>query len=255
MFRQFIKKCLIGLNSQLDRIHRYFTDGSFVIAFYPFLMHPCVKKGYHSLIKMLAFLSVFLGVFYIFGELVTSLFSQASLASYFSYRTLELLQPIGRIIDGRESNLSPLAFVMMQIFIVQSYFFLLFYLFGMSAITQKKYWLIGIILALFFSIGLFLTASTESGKYTEGGLNNLGFSITFLLGNLILLMTAFDIRLPSLKSFKYWSIQLGLVGLACIATTFFIQNNFTPIIERVGIYSIMIWEILAGFALIKITQK
>lgn len=54
-----------------------------------------------------------------------------------------------------------------------------------------------------------------------------------------------------MQFFKRFSIGAGVIGAICILITIFLPTLFSPLIERAGIYTIMLWEILAGFAIIK----
>ena len=65
----------------------YFKSGSFAIAVYPYLMHPCFKKMAMILTVIFGGLMAYAGVFYLFGEHVAILFSERSITTYFHHST------------------------------------------------------------------------------------------------------------------------------------------------------------------------
>lgn len=236
-------------------VENYFTSGSFGVKFYPFLMHPCVRKSCAALIFLTAIISSFSGVFYLLAEHITILFSERSLTTYFHHSTLELMVPVGAMLDGKISELSPLSIVMSSMFVLQAVVFFFIYAIGITHITHNKLRVIGLLLALGFAIGCSLVSSIQPSSRGEFGIYNLGASITFLIGNLTLIIVGLDIYHPSMQFFKRFSLTAGIIGAICILVTLFPPTIFSPLIERAGIYSIMIWEILAGFAMIKRLRK
>ncbi|MDD0823217.1 DUF998 domain-containing protein [Mannheimia sp. AT1] len=236
-------------------IENYFTSGSFGVKFYPFLMHPCVRKSCAFLIFIVAIISSFSGLFYLVAEHFTILFSERSLTTYFHHSTLELLIPVGTLIGEKTSQLSPLSNVMSIMFKLQAGIFFFIYAIGITHITHNKLRVIGLILAFFFSVGCSLIAGIQNGEHSEFGFYNLGASITFLIGNLTLIIAGLDTDTPSIRYFKRFSIIAGIIGLSCIIVTMCLPTVFSPLIERAGIYTIMIWEIIAGFAMINRLRK
>ncbi len=248
---KFFRKVLNSVAALSGQTRAYFKNGSFGMAVYPYLMHPCFRKLVSALMMIVAILSAFGGVFYLFGEHVAILFSERAITAYFHHSTLELFFPIGTIIEEKESTLSTMPQVMRALFDYQSYMFILLYVVGIYRISNKYYWIVGIFLALGFSIGCGLVANITTGHYNEGGLQNLGMVITIILGNLTILVSGLDIPNAKLPEFKKQSLALGTIGLAAILFTLFMPTIFSPMIERLSIYSIMVWEVLAGFAIFK----
>lgn len=248
---KWIKNIVQKLLFALDTVENYFTSGSFGVKFYPLLMHPCFRKSYECLIFITAIVSSFSGLFYLIAEHFTLLFSERSLTAYFHHSTLELLVPVSTMIDDKLSELSPLSLVMRIIFMVQAVVFFFIYAIGITHIADNKRRVIGLILALFFAIGCSLVSGIQPNSRGEFGIYNLGASITFLIGNLTLITVGLDIHHPTIRFFKHFSIAAGMIGVSCILVTMFLPTIFSPLIERMGIYTIMIWEILAGFAIIK----
>lgn len=232
-------------------VYNYFNDGTFVVQFYPFLLHPCIRNSYFSLIKLVGILLSFCGVFYLVSEFVVILFTDITLSAYEQYSTLELLQSGKVVFDEQEENvISPLFYALQGAYWLQAVSFLPLYALGLSFISDKKLHCLGLFSALLFSLGCALIAGQPSHNLGEfGGLNN-GFALTLFCGHLSLLFCAFTLQ-PWVKAFQYQSIFLGLSGCILVAVAYFYPNPYLVLLERGAIYCLILWEILAGFAILK----
>lgn len=237
------------------QIEDYFTDGSFVIKFYPFLMHPCVRHSYRNSVRLFAILSIFCGLYAFFAELISILFSEASLSAYTKHTTIELLLAPNSVVDDQKSMLSPLSYTMQVVYLLQGTLFLLIYLIAVTAITSRRLRLLGVITALLFTVGTLLISSSQGGQYTVGGLHNLGFGITFIMANMMMFLTGCAIEYPQLHKFKWYSIIAGIIGIGAMTTPIFLETEYTPLLERIGIYLFQIWEIALGFAVLRQFQR
>ncbi|MDH2997507.1 hypothetical protein A1D22_07200 [Pasteurellaceae bacterium LFhippo2] len=246
-----LKKWATQAEQKYQKVEDYFTNGSFGVKFYPLLMYPCVRVSHTLSIKFIAVLSAFLGLYYLFGELITILFSETSLISaYVKHSTLELLMPLGTIIDNQTINLSPLSFTMRAIFFIQGCAFLVIYLLGATQLSSR-FRILAALSALLFSGGMLILSSTQGGKFTDGGLQSLGASLTFIFGNLTMLLVGLGIKSEQFKCFKFFSIIAGLIGIAVILITLLLDTSFLAILERISLYAIMLWEIRLGFNILK----
>lgn len=241
------------LKNAYQQLETYFTSGSFGIKVYPFFMYPCVRHIQALIVRLLAVLSVFIGIYFFFTEFIAILFSP-SLSTYTQHTLFELSQPIGSIIDDRVSQLSPLSFAIRASFLLQGYLFALIYIFAIAHTTQN-FRIISSVLAICFASGMVLIYSAQGGKFTEGGLQNLGMGITFCLGNILLIITGLTIHSPKLNLFKKFSLIAGSIGLISITFSLFEPTTYLPILERIGLYTILSWEIIAGFAILKQVNK
>lgn len=239
-----------------QRLEHYFTSGSFAIKFYPFLMHPCVRNTRSFTIKVFSVVLIFTGLYYFFGELISILFSDVGLSSYTKHTTIELLLPKDFVVNEKSGSLTPLFYTMQLAFQLQAWNFILGYIICVTYITGQKLRLLSVLFSLLFSIGSSIIAASQGGHYsTFGYLQNLGFEVTFLIGNLAMVAIGFAINNNHIKRFKYYSIIAGLIGLSCIISTVFITTAYTPWLERISIYSLMIWEISLGFAVLKAMES
>ncbi|WP_150540025.1 permease [Actinobacillus vicugnae] len=246
-FLQIFANKIVEISRQLQE---FFTNGSFGVAVYPFFMHPIMRGSARFIVILLAVLLSFIGVFYLFAEFVVNLFSESSVISYFRHTVLELLVPFGSVAEGKPNYFSPLSHVMSAVFNLQGLGFTIAYLAVIVQLSRRKYWLLALIFAVFFSIGMGLIPTSQA-KITAGGLQNLGASLTYLFGNLAIILAGIDIVKPQLEWLRRFSLQAGAVGVLCILVTIFLPNMLTPILERLAIYAVMIWEIVAGIALLK----
>lgn len=235
---------------QYQKLESYFTSGSFGVKFYPFLMYPCVRYSQSLILRSLAVLSVFIGLYFFVAELVTILFSPSSILTYIQHTMFELSLPNGTLIEDRIIQLSPLSFAVRASFLVQSYCFVIIYIVAVMRLTHGVR-LIAALLAICFSSGMALIYSAQGGSFTIGGLQNIGVSITFLIGNLTLLITGLTTQSNELKFFKKFSLIAGLIGTFAILFTLIEPTIYLPIIERISLYTILSWEIVAGFTLLK----
>lgn len=231
-------------------IEDYFTQGSFGVRFYPFLMYPCVRHSISGIIKLTAVLSVFVALYYFFAEFITILFSDVSLPAYVRHTPLELLQSAGTIIDEKEVHLSRLYFSMKMAFLVQGCLFIFIYLIGVTQITARRFRLLGILFSLLFSCGAILIFSSQGGKYTLGGLQNTGASLTYLCGNLAMIASGLGMIQPHLRKLKRYSLIAGVIGACAITTSLWIELPYLALLERVSLYSLFIWEVAIGFTIL-----
>ncbi|WP_301097942.1 permease [Otariodibacter sp.] len=245
-----INKYIQFISKKYQSIEQYFTNGSFGVKFYPLLMSPFVRVTNKLLVRMLAFLAVFIGIDYFAAELITIVFSNVGFLAYYDHTILELLLPIGSIVDSQTSQLSPLSFVMKATFMVHGSLFLFIYLIAVNQMI-KGFRLIGSMAAIFFSLGMILIYSAQGGHYTEGGLQNLGVSITFLLGNIMMIVTGIGIDKPFLRKFKLFSLIAGGIGIIAIGITMFGFTNYLAIFERISFYLVVIWDVALGFAILR----
>lgn len=237
------------LAEKYQQIEDYFTKGSFVIKFYPFLMHPCVRRTQRLTMKLAGILALFLGIDFLFVELLAALFSDASLAAYLKHTAFELSLPPATLIEGNATLPSPLSFSMRSAFLLQAYLFFGVFLFGAVRLSPR-FRLASGLFSLFFCSGMFILYHTQSGKFVADTLQNLGASLTFLCGNLAMLLIGLGVKSPTLRRFKRQSIAFGLIGVAAIASTLFYPSPYLALVERLGVSCIMLAEIALGFAIL-----
>lgn len=231
-------------------IKYHFTCHSFWINVYPLLTHPFINQSMLGIIRIIAISSIFIATYYLSAELITILFSKATFSSYINHTVIELLQPMNVFIDSQETNISPLYFSMKAAFLLQGCLFIFIYLIGVNYITAHLR-ISGVIFSLFFSCGAILIFGSHGGKYTLGGLQNLGAGLTYLCGNLVMMISSLSMK-DKIKSYSLWG---GLIGSISIMISLFIETSYLPLLERLSIYFTVIWEILVGFIILNKLNK
>ena len=249
-FKHKLSHIINAISQWYQRFESYFTNGSFGVKFYPFLMYPCVRYSHLVIVSFLAKLSIFLGLYFFFAEFVAILFTKEGLSVYVKHSLFELAQPIGSIFDNYTVIESPLSFAIRASFLLQGYCFAFIYFLAVMKITHSVKLLAGIS-ALCFTFGAILIYSAQGGDYTSGGLHNLGADITFLIGNLVMILTGLGLKSEQYPIFKWFCIIAGLLGLVAIGVVLSTPMPYLVLLQRISWYSLLIWEISVGFAILK----
>lgn len=244
------KSLVTQITQKYQAIQDYFTKGDLGVKLYPLMMHPCIRQTHTTLIKLLAVLSVFIGLYFFFAEFVAILFTEEGLSTYAKHSLFELAQPIGSIFDNYTVIESPLSFAIRASFLLQGYCFAIIYFLAVMKITRSFKLLAGIS-ALCFTFGAILIYSAQGGDYTSGGLHNLGADITFLIGNLVMILTGLGLKSEQYPIFKWFCIIAGLLGLVAIGVVLSTPMPYLVLLQRISWYSLLIWEISVGFAILK----
>lgn len=94
----------------------------------------------------------------------------------------------------------------------------------------------------------------QGGVPSEDGLHGLGARLSFLGGNLTLIISGVSL-FKNRKGYSIVSIILGLIGL--ISASFMnnaLTNNLTEVVaiyERLTVYPITIWQLMTGLTFLK----
>lgn len=150
---------------------------------------------------------------------------------------------------------SKLAIIMNIDFIVTGIGFLVAYYFLIfKMLKSKKYSLLYLITPVLFAVGSVLVGVYQGGVPSEDGLHGLGARLSFLGGNLTLIISGVSL-FKNRKGYSIVSIILGLIGL--ISASFMnnaLTNNLTEVVaiyERHTVYPITIWQLMTGLTFLK----
>ncbi len=55
---------------------------------------------------------------------------------------------------------------------------------------------------------------------------------------------------PHLQKLKRYSLIAGVIGASVITTSLWIELPYLALLERVSLYSLFIWEVAIGFAIL-----
>lgn len=196
------------------------------------------------------------GLFYLTGEYVAALGTGYSLKEVYLRNFISSLGVYPNlIVEGVPVGFSKLAIIMNIDFIVTGIGFLVAYYFLIfKMLKSKKYSLLYLITPVLFAVGSVLVGVYQGGVPSEDGLHGLGARLSFLGGNLTLIISGVSL-LKNRKGYSIVSIILGLIGL--ISASFMnnaLTNNLTEVVaiyERLTVYPITIWQLMTGLTFLK----
>ena len=213
-------------------------------------------KENKKIINIGALIFLINGLFYLTGEYVAALGTGYSLKEVYLRNFISSLGVYPNlIVEGVPVGFSKLAIIMNIDFIVTGIGFLVAYYFLIfKMLKSKKYSLLYLITPVLFAVGSVLVGVYQGGVPSEDGLHGLGARLSFLGGNLTLLISGVSL-FKNKKGYSIVSIILGLIGL--ISAGFInnaLTNNLTEVVaiyERLTVYPITIWQLMTGLTFLK----
>ena len=213
-------------------------------------------KENKKIINIGALIFLINGLFYLTGEYVAALGTGYSLKEVYLRNFISSLGVYPNlIVEGVPVGFSKFAIVMNIDFIVTGMGFLVAYYFLIfKMLKSKKYSLLYLITPVLFAVGSVLVGVYQGGVPSEDGLHGLGARLSFLGGNLTLIISGVSL-FKNRKGYSIVSIILGLIGL--ISASFMnnaLINNLTEVVaiyERLTVYPITIWQLMTGLTFLK----
>ena len=213
-------------------------------------------KENKKIINIGALIFLINGLFYLTGEYVAALGTGYSLKEVYLRNFISSLGVYPNlIVEGVPVGFSKFAIVMNIDFIVTGMGFLVAYYFLIfKMLKSKKYSLLYLITPVLFAVGSVLVGVYQGGVPSEDGLHGLGARLSFLGGNLTLIISGVSL-FKNRKGYSIVSIILGFIGL--ISASFMnnaLTNNLTEIVaiyERLTVYPITIWQLMTGLTFLK----
>lgn len=213
-------------------------------------------KENKKIINIGALIFLINGLFYLTGEYVAALGTGYSLKEVYLRNFISSLGVYPNlIVEGVPVGFSKLAIIMNIDFIVTGIGFLVAYYFLIfKMLKSKKYSLLYLITPVLFAVGSVLVGVYQGGVPSEDGLHGLGARLSFLGGNLTLIISGVSL-LKNRKGYSIVSIILGLIGL--ISASFMnnaLINNLTEVVaiyERLTVYPITIWQLMTGLIFLR----
>ena len=213
-------------------------------------------KENKKIINIGALIFLINGLFYLTGEYVAALGTGYSLKEVYLRNFISSLGVYPNlIVEGVPVGFSKLAIIMNIDFIVTGIGFLVAYYFLIfKMLKSKKYSLLYLITPVLFAVGSVLVGVYQGGVPSEDGLHGLGARLSFLGGNLTLIISGVSL-FKNRKGYSIVSIILGLIGL--INAGFMnnaLTNNLTEVVaiyERLTVYPITIWQLMTGLTFLK----
>lgn len=213
-------------------------------------------KENKKIINIGALIFLINGLFYLTGEYVAALGTGYSLKEVYLRNFISSLGVYPNlIVEGVTVGFSKLAIIMNIDFIVTGIGFLVAYYFLIfKMLKSKKYSLLYLITPVLFAVGSVLVGVYQGGVPSEDGLHGLGARLSFLGGNLTLIISGVSL-FKNRKGYSIVSIILGLIGL--ISASFMnnaLTNNLSEVVaiyERLTVYPITIWQLMTGLTFLK----
>lgn len=213
-------------------------------------------KENKKIINIGALIFLINGLFYLTGEYVAALGTGYSLKEVYLRNFISSLGVYPNlIVEGLPVGFSKFAIVMNIDFIVTGMGFLVAYYFLIfKMLKSKKYSLLYLITPVLFAVGSVLVGVYQGGVPSEDGLHGLGARLSFLGGNLTLIISGVSL-FKNRKGYSIVSIILGFIGL--ISASFMnnaLTNNLTEVVaiyERLTVYPITIWQLMTGLTFLK----
>ena len=215
-----------------------------------------ILKENKKIINIGALIFLINGLFYLTGEYVAALGTGYSLKEVYLRNFISSLGVYPNlIVEGVPVGFSKLAIIMNIDFIVTGIGFLVAYYFLIfKMLKSKKYSLLYLITPVLFAVGSVLVGVYQGGVPSEDGLHGLGARLSFLGGNLTLIISGVSL-FKDRKGYSIVSIILGLIGL--ISASFMnnaLTNNLSEVVaiyERLTVYPITIWQLMTGLTFLK----
>ena len=215
-----------------------------------------ILKENKKIINIGALIFLINGLFYLTGEYVAALGTGYSLKEVYLRNFISSLGVYPNlIVEGVPVGFSKLAIIMNIDFIVTGIGFLVAYYFLIfKMLKSKKYSLLYLITPVLFAVGSVLVGVYQGGVPSEDGLHGLGARLSFLGGNLTLIISGVSL-FKNRKGYSIVSIILGFIGL--ISASFMnnaLTNNLTEVVaiyERLTVYPITIWQLMTGLTFLK----
>ena len=215
-----------------------------------------ILKENKKIINIGALIFLINGLFYLTGEYIAAIGTGYSLKEVYLRNFISSLGVYPNlIVEGVPVGFSKLAIIMNIDFIVTGIGFLVAYYFLIfRMLKSKKYSLLYLITPVLFAVGSVLVGVYQGGVPSEDGLHGLGARLSFLGGNLTLIISGVSL-FKNRKGYSIVSIILGFIGL--ISASFMnnaLTNNLTEVVaiyERLTVYPITIWQLMTGLTFLK----
>lgn len=180
-------------------------------------------------------------LYYFIAEAISAIFFNDSLINTYTIHTISEL--------GIPNFNSPLFWLMNSAFIIIGLTLLFgnFYKFKDFIIKNK---VVFYILTLITFFGVIIVALIHGGNPLTSGYHTLGAVMAILGGNILLVLIS-----KSMDEFKIYqksTLILGLIGLIAFWIMFFnMKNMYMPVLERLSVYTLIMWSFLTGVYLVK----
>ena len=180
-------------------------------------------------------------LYYLIAEAISATFFNDSLVNTYLFNTISAL--------GIPNSDSPLFWLMNSAFILigLTLIFGNFFKFKDFIIKNRTIFYIFILIT---SLGVIIVGLIHGGNPLTSGYHTLGAVMAILGGNILLVLIARS--LDEFKSYQKITLALGIIGLIAFWIMFFnVESMYMPILERLSVYTLILWSFLTGLFLLR----
>ncbi|MBE6498808.1 MAG: DUF998 domain-containing protein [Methanobrevibacter sp.] len=180
-------------------------------------------------------------LYYLLAEAISATFFNASIFNTYIFHTISEL--------GIPNGNSPLFWLMNSAFILVglTLIFGSFYNFKDYIIKNK---IVFYIFSLITGLGVIIVGLIHGGNPLTSGYHTLGAVMAILGGNIMLVLVSRS--MDEFGRFQKATLLLGIIGLVAFWAMFFNMGNaYMPVLERLSVYTLIIWSFLTGVYLLR----
>jgi hypothetical membrane protein len=180
-------------------------------------------------------------LYYLQAEAISATFFNASIFNTYIFHTISEL--------GIPNGNSPLFWLMNSAFILVglTLIFGSFYNFKDYIIKNK---IVFYIFSLITGLGVIIVGLIHGGNPLTSGYHTLGAVMAILGGNIMLVLVSRS--MDEFGRFQKATLLLGIIGLVAFWEMFFNMGNaYMPVLERLSVYTLIIWSFLTGVYLLR----
>ena len=180
-------------------------------------------------------------LYYIMAEAICATCFNASIPNTYIFHTISEL--------GIPNSNSPLFWLMNSAFVLigLALLFGTFFKFKDYITKNRK---ICYIFTVITAIGVIIVGLIHGGNPLTSGYHTLGAVMAILGGNILLVIVSRSMN--EFLTYQKTTLILGVIGLFAFWIMFFNMGNvYMPVLERLSVYSLVIWSFLTGVYLIK----
>lgn len=107
------------------------------------------------------------------------------------------------------------------------------------------------IFTLITALGVIIVGLIHGGNPLTSGYHTLGAVMAILGGNILIVLIARS--MDEFESYQKITLALGIIGLIAFWIMFFnVESIYMPILERLSVYTLILWSFITGVFLVKI---
>lgn len=106
------------------------------------------------------------------------------------------------------------------------------------------------VFTLITSLGVIIVGLIHGGNPLTSGYHTLGAIMAIFGGNVLLLLVSKS--MDNFDKYHKFTFILGIIGLIAFWIMFFnVQNIYMPVLERLSVYTLILWNLVTGLIFLK----